>query len=201
VEKSGRIGQLVHDKDTAWHAGVSTVNQVSIGIEHANDTFSPNWTISSATLENGAHLVAALCVYYKLGRPTWGKNLFGHYNYVSTACPGALRYAQGNTYVARAQYWYDQMTGTQPAPTPPATATKPNLGALLRKGSKGTAVTNLQKRLVALGYKLPRYGADGVFGSETDTAVRAFQRDKKLAVDGIVGANTAHALGWTFQGK
>jgi hypothetical protein len=76
-----------------------------------------------------------------------------------------------------------------------------NLTFMLRRGSLGAAVTTLQKRLQALGYTLPRWGADGVFGVETDTAVRAFQRAKKLTVDGIVGKNTAHALGWLYQGK
>ena len=63
VEYDGTIGQLVHDGDTAWHA--TGANASGIGIEHANATFGPTWTISDATLENGAHLVAALCRYYK----------------------------------------------------------------------------------------------------------------------------------------
>ena len=85
--------------------------------------------------------------------------------------------------------------------TPPTTSTKYNLTVQLRRGSRGTAVKTLQQRLIALGYKLPKFGSDGVFGAETDTAVRSFQRAKKLVVDAIVGANTARALGWTWQGK
>lgn len=41
---------------------------------------------------------------------------------------------------------------------------------------------------------LPKYGIDGVFGKETDIAVREFQKDKRLAVDGKVGVMTRAAL-------
>ena len=61
---------------------------------------------------------------------------------------------------------------------------------ILRKGSKGEQVKTLQRLLIALGYDLGGYGADGDFGGKTDTAVRAFQKAKKLTVDGIVGKNT-----------
>ena len=60
------IGQLVWDADTAWHADDWDANITSIGVEHADINTNP-WTISDATLDNGAHLVAALCKYYGLG--------------------------------------------------------------------------------------------------------------------------------------
>ncbi len=71
------------------------------------------------------------------------------------------------------------------------TATKPTL----RKGRKGAGVKTMQQQLMTLGYKLPKYGADGDFGSETEAAVKAFQRAKRLVVDGIVGPRTWGALG------
>ena len=64
----------------------------------------------------------------------------------------------------------------------------------LRKGDKGADVANLQKLLMQAGYALPKYGADGDFGDECLSAVKAFQKDKKLTVDGIVGAKTWAAL-------
>ena len=71
---------------------------------------------------------------------------------------------------------------------------KPNSSTTLRKGSKGTAVTELQKLLMKHGYTLPNYGADGDFGNETLNAVKAFQEANGLEVDGAVGPITWAAL-------
>jgi len=64
----------------------------------------------------------------------------------------------------------------------------------LRRGDKGEAVKDLQKKLISLGYALPKYGADGDFGKETEAAVKAFQADNGLKADGIAGEKTLAAL-------
>lgn len=121
VQSDGKIGQLVWDRDTAWHAGNWNANTTSIGIEHA-DVSSRPWKVSEACLDNGAHLVAAICRYYKLGRPQWGKNVFGHKDFSSTECPASLAGSQHGAYMARAQYWYDHMSGSAPAQSKPSSA-------------------------------------------------------------------------------
>lgn len=108
VESNGRIGQLVYDKDIAWHAGVWNVNETSIGIEHANQA---DGTITENCLDNGAHLVAALCKKYNLGRPQWLVNVFPHKHFKATSCPGQIYGSQKDAYIQRAQKWYDVMTG------------------------------------------------------------------------------------------
>jgi N-acetylmuramoyl-L-alanine amidase len=65
---------------------------------------------------------------------------------------------------------------------------------ILKRGDKGVLVRNLQEALLAKGYFLPKYGADGAFGNETDSAVREFQTISGLTVDGIVGPKTWAAL-------
>lgn len=65
----------------------------------------------------------------------------------------------------------------------------------LRKGSKGIRVKELQTILLSLGYDLGSAGADGIFGSKTYQAVKDFQTEKGLKVDGIVGKATWKALG------
>ena len=62
----------------------------------------------------------------------------------------------------------------------------------LKKGEKGVGVMLLQGILHKLGYDIT--DVDGVFGSETLEAVRAFQADQELTNDGAVGKNTANAL-------
>jgi peptidoglycan hydrolase-like protein with peptidoglycan-binding domain/lysophospholipase L1-like esterase len=61
-------------------------------------------------------------------------------------------------------------------------------------GRIGPDVADIQKVLVALGYDLPKYGVDGVRGNETSTAVRKFQQDNNLKVDGDPGPETVSKL-------
>lgn len=123
VSKTGHIGQLVWDRDTAWANANLLSNQRTIAIEHSNSGGpGQDWPISEKTREEGAHLVAAICVYYKLGRPVSGRNVRFH-NVESggaTACPYHLRPGgkYHDSYMRRAQYWYDQMTGRAPKPAP-----------------------------------------------------------------------------------
>lgn len=64
----------------------------------------------------------------------------------------------------------------------------------IRKGSQGLHVSKLQKGLVDIGFNLPQYGVDGIFGSETEGAVVRFQNAFDLSIDGIVGAQTMGTL-------
>ncbi|MBQ7113804.1 MAG: C40 family peptidase [Clostridia bacterium] len=59
---------------------------------------------------------------------------------------------------------------------------------LLRWGSRGEAVRQMQGNLIYLGYLNDR--ADGIFGAKTDAAVRLYQRKNGLAADGIIGSAT-----------
>lgn len=66
---------------------------------------------------------------------------------------------------------------------------------LIRKGSKGDGVAWVQWHLLKWNSNcLPKYGIDSDFGSETLAAVKAFQKEKALEVDGIVGKYTRAAL-------
>ena len=60
--------------------------------------------------------------------------------------------------------------------------------ATIRKGSRGEDVIYLQKQLTVLGYSVG--DVDGIFGIKTLEAVKAFQTENGLAVDGIVGSKT-----------
>lgn len=114
VEPDGTIGQLVWDRDTAWANAHLRANQESLTIEHSNNGgAAAGWPISDATLREGARLVAALCRYYKLGRPQYGVNVFDHRDFYATSCPHHL--ANGgkyhDEYMREAQRFYDELTG------------------------------------------------------------------------------------------
>ena len=85
----------------------------------------------------------------------------------------------------------------EPSPTP-----KPGPGGgggkackgALSKNCKGDNVKQMQEKLLGCGYELQRKGADGWFGPETLSAVKEFQVDNGLKVDGIAGKDTLAAL-------
>ncbi len=64
---------------------------------------------------------------------------------------------------------------------------------MLRNGSTGAEVEELQRLLRAKGVNPGEI--DGIFGSQTESAVRRFQEREGLQVDGIAGPNTLGALG------
>jgi N-acetylmuramoyl-L-alanine amidase len=66
------------------------------------------------------------------------------------------------------------------------------LSYLVTRPLRGDDVCTLQERLLELGYDANR--ADGIFGVQTELALRSFQRDYGLLVDGICGPATLRAL-------
>ena len=115
----------------------------------------------------------------------------------ATATPAQVQMTPGGNFV---------VFGATPQPTarPEMTATprievtatpapqKPASYATLRKGDQGPEVVTMQQALAELGYLTG--AADGNFGTGTQTAVKAFQRDHGLDADGIAGKMTLEAL-------
>lgn len=121
-----------------------------------------------------------------------GPQVGGHRDGYATECPGDQLHelAQAGAFNPSA-----------PVKRPPAAAVKhePAVqapafpGVNLHNGSTGAAVRRLQKRLSDRHWSIK---VDGDFGDKTEAIVRAFQDEKGLTVDGIVGPNTWQAL-WT----
>ena len=89
---------------------------------------------------------------------------------------------------------YGDADTTVNAPTTEPEPTYTLGSRLLKKGCKGADVTALQEALLKLGYSLPKYGADSDYGTETTTAVTAFQKAEGLTADGSYGDKTHAAL-------
>ncbi len=73
----------------------------------------------------------------------------------------------------------------------PVTQVKNAEDGLLRKGDTGAAIKLLQHRLNLVGSQLTE---DGIWGVQTDSAVRGYQYKAGLTVDGVVGPKTQAAL-------
>ena len=64
----------------------------------------------------------------------------------------------------------------------------------LSSGSRGDEVKKLQQALVDAGYNVGTAGVDGSYGPDTTAAVKKYQQDKGLQVDGIAGEKTLGSL-------
>lgn len=84
-------------------------------------------------------------------------------------------------------------TSTKPSTT--TTSTNYEFGSrTLKNGMNGNDVKELQEMLMEYQYSVGRSGADGKFGADTEKAVKQFQTDNGLKVDGIVGPDTFASL-------
>ena len=76
----------------------------------------------------------------------------------------------------------------------------------MRQGERGRAVQKLQQALIDLGFPMPistrrRGTPDGIYGAETTTTIRKFQRKHRLKVNGIVGRDTMRRLDHLFASR
>lgn len=85
---------------------------------------------------------------------------------------------------------------SSPAPAtvvkPKTTVSAATTSNLLKTGSRGQSVSLLQSKLNSLGFSAG--SVDGIYGSKTTAAVKAFQQAAGITADGIVGPQTQAAL-------
>lgn len=188
----------------AWHAGIGMYPWVPanmgnwhlIGIECANSGTSPsaphrrNWPDA----QYFALVRCCASINRRLGHTS--ARTIGHKEYAGRAQgkwdPGGIDMDVLRADIAERIDIRTQLMSTPRPPVPVGGYTE----ILLHRGSAGPQVAELQRRLMAA------YAAyagelviDGVFGVETERAVREFQRRfGGLKVDGIVGPATAAAL-------
>lgn len=106
-------------------------------------------------------------------------------------------YNIGSTYIyGYARPKYDNSNST---PSQDNNSSNEIIYSTIKRGSKGNLVRIAQQKLIAKGYKLPKYGVDGSFGGETEQAVRQLQKDAGLTADGIIGKYTWGVLNSDFS--
>lgn len=182
VFEDGRIAQLVDESERAWHAGVSSwdgetdINSRSIGIEIVNPGHEFGYRPFP---EVQIDAVIALC----------GDILSRH------AIPPERVLAHSDVAPLRKEdpgelFPWDRLADAGIGRlVPPAPIVD---GPVLRRGDRGVAVLDLQKRFRSYGYGLE---TDSEFGPETEAVVRAFQRHFRPArVDGVADPSTVETL-------
>jgi hypothetical protein len=130
---------------------------------------------------------------WPMGEPTWSSNRNAA---VWNTQPGHYGHSQvpENTHTDPGPMpRLFAVSAPKPTPAPPAKASAPAFVRTLRRGDSGTPVRTWQRRMRDRGWPI---AVDGRFGPATEAVVRAFQTEKHLIDDGVVGPIT-WAAAWT----
>jgi N-acetyl-anhydromuramyl-L-alanine amidase AmpD len=195
------VVQCVRDEDVAWHA--PGANYDGLGFEHAGTARQTgrDWSdeYSKAMLEISAKLVAEKCAQYEIP-PVWlypadlqaGRRGITSHDNVSKAFGRSTHWDPGRGFniqrYLRLVRRNLRAQGNGGRPRRPLKEDPPTI----RNGDSGWRVKRAQRRLDFHGFDPG--GIDGDFGPLTEEAVRAFQQDRDLDVDGVVGPLTWKAL-------
>ena len=190
---SDSVTQSVPDNYIAWSVGGKKYSNCNVtgggklyGI--ANNTNTLNIEIcddlkngviypSAKTIENTIELTKAKMKEY--GIPA--ENVIRHFDVNGKPCPDYWAGTPEKDTKWKTEFW-NKLSITAPSRN------------YLMKGDKGIEVKTLQTNLIFVGYSCGSAGADGDFGSSTDSAVRKFQKDNGLVVDGKYGASSKAKL-------
>ena len=168
--------------EVAYHAGNASGNRTSIGIEICE---SGN---RQRTLANAIELTAHL-----LKQRNWGiERLRRHFDWSGKSCPRILmenNWQGWRNFLSEVEKALDPRGSVPSRPTPtPHSEFRLDTNQLIRRGDRGENVKFLQEYLNQLKHNAG--ATDGIFGVMTQRAVQSFQRNNRLAVDGVAGPNT-----------
>lgn len=163
---------------TGYTGNPVTALQTALGVTPANGTFGPKTSAAVVTFKTAHGLPGTALV----DAPTW-RALLAAYKPTSTTVPPTPTTATKPTVTTKPTVVAKPVA--RPVAPNPLTRYR---NVVLRYGSKGTAVTALQKRL-----KLTT--VTGTFASKTQNAVTSFQRAHRLPATGVVNRATWIALG------
>ncbi|MCF6471081.1 amidase [Nonomuraea sp. MG754425] len=136
---NGAVTQMVRDKDVAWHAGNSTYNNRSIGIEHEGFVNDASW-FTDAMYRSSAALTRYLCDKY--GIPKTRTGIVGH-----NEVPGATHTDPGSNW--NWTTYMNYVTGDGGTPSWTTTVDNTTSGQFTASANWGTSA-----------YSSQRYGAD-----------------------------------------
>ncbi|MEC1863108.1 peptidoglycan-binding protein [Bacillus licheniformis] len=182
------VAYHAHDKNRCYVSFLKpNANTTAIGVEMCVEK---DGKIHSETVQNAAELVADLCKRYGLST----NKIVRHYDVTNKNCPAP--WVSDSSQLSAFRKKVDSLLGNKTVSKTTAPTSKPSksTGTILKKGSSGSKVKALQKRLIVAGFSLPKYGADGSYGNETVQAVKSLQKKAGIAVDGIYGPATEKAL-------
>lgn len=195
--------RCVDDVDTAWAAPGANADGLQQEIAGVAAQTPAQWqdAYSTAALKRAAKQAAEWAVKYRIplrwltdsqladgvtkGFTTHAQvsRVFKRSNHTD---PG--KYFPTDRYMSMVIGYAAGNTPPVKVPTPkPANVKVPAFPGLMAMGSRGSGVRQAQAQFAKRGWRI---GVDGIFGQQTRGVVLAFQKEKKIAVDGIIGPVT-----------
>ncbi|NLB88479.1 MAG: L,D-transpeptidase family protein [Syntrophomonadaceae bacterium] len=162
--------------------GTSKTYKVAVG-RRSNPTPLGNWVITQKALNPGGPFGAR---WMRLSVPWGGYGIHGTNN------PSSIGKAVSHGCIRLYNEDVIEIYDLTPIGTPVTIVGSGYSARPLRLGDSGKDVVQVQKMLKKLKYY--KYKVDGQYGVKTEAAVKKFQGDKGLVVDGIVGPDTYEAL-------
>ena len=193
TEAAVKAFQKAYKLDADGVAGTSTLNAIAAAVEKAGGSLSSSSGASGMKLGSTGSDVRALQENLTTLGYYYG-DITGHYGTMTQAAVQKFQKARGLTQdgVAGSKTVEAIASAIKSSGGSVADSTVHGVSSSLREGDTGAAVTELQTMLKSLEYY---YGEiTGHYGSLTKKAVRSFQDDEDLTVDGIAGVNTINRL-------
>lgn len=180
------VGHNNQSDETPWCAAFVGAVLASLGLPHTGKLNARSYATYGQSVRTQDARPGDIVVLWRGSPNSWQGHVgfFVRFDGQNVILRGGN---QGNA-VTDAPYPIDRVVAVRRADGVEARGSRP----VLRQGSHGAWVLDLQNQLTRLGYTLGRQ--DGAFGSRTLAAVVAFQADNHLTPDGIVGDRTWAAL-------
>jgi hypothetical protein len=211
IGSDGAIALGVEETNRSWTTSSRANDMEAITAEIANDGGAPDWHMSDKAINAWIDLSVDIAKFYGYSRVLYKEKPTGvaasgveswiatwstpadmivtlHCWYANKACPGQY-------FIRNLPKIVNEINARLSGRAPVLFVGEKNvmLRSVLRKGSTGTFVTELQQKLNKHG-AAPSVSVDSVFGAKTEAAVVAFQTAQGLTVDGVVGPATWGAL-------
>ena len=191
IDKDGRVGLYVEEKNRSWCTSSNANDQRAVTIECASETYSP-YRMNDAVYETLIKLCVDICRRNGKKKLLWfgDKNKTLNYSpksdemiitvhrwFANKSCPGDWLYSRLGDLARKVTAQLEGSTAEG-----------------LSVGDRGADVKEMQRMLIACGYSCGDCGMDGSFGNDTLAALQAFKKDAGLEADGVFDDEAKKAL-------
>ena len=190
----GRVGLYCPEDDRSWCSSSPANDHRAVTIEVASDNYAPyafNWVAYMKLVD----LCVDICQRYGKTKLLWMGEAALNYEpepnemvltvhrwFAPTICPG--------------QWMMDHMADLASRVT-----AKLDVRDYLQYGDQGEAIKAMQTMLIFIGYSCGSAGADGIFGADTEAALRKFQKAAGIDADGLYGPISKEKLTEAYMKK